>query len=111
LRGVASGQGDGLVIDATGSPRLANLFESAARRMGLGARLTGDPPELSRIFEQGSPNESGEEAPRVEMHWQGWEALSMLPGDSIDAISVDNLERAGRSLSLALMIAGRELDY
>jgi hypothetical protein len=34
-----------------------------------------------------------------------------MPTDSLEAISKDKLERAGRAVALALMILGRETQY
>jgi len=40
-----------------------------------------------------------------------WEKTSHRPTDTLDAISTDRLEQAGRALTLALMIMGRETRY
>jgi hypothetical protein len=54
---------------------------------------------------------NGEEAPRVKVYREGWEATSRTVADQLDSISVENLEEAGRVISLSLMIMGREIDY
>jgi hypothetical protein len=58
-----------------------------------------------------NPFQGGQEAPQIAISWAGWQATSGTPADTVEAISVDNLEKAGRALSLALMILGRETQY
>ena len=53
----------------------------------------------------------GQEAPQIGLSWQGWEADRGTPQDIPDRISASKLEQAGRMLSLALMILGRETEY
>lgn len=111
LRGLGTRHGDQLVLLTGGSLRLANLFEDAARRMGVPTHRAGERVDISVIYEQGSTFDSGEEAPRIGLVWEGWEATSRSAGDTLDSISVENLERSGQALSLALMILGRETQY
>ena len=51
------------------------------------------------------------EAPRVKVYREGWEATSCTAADQLENISVEKLEEAGRAISLGLMIMGRETDY
>ena len=111
LRGLGAGQGDGLVLSAGGSTRLADLFETSARRMGVKASRAEDTVDISIVFEDKSYVEGGQEAPNIRMSWEGWEATSRLPADTLETISKDKLERAGRALALALMTMGRETQY
>jgi hypothetical protein len=111
LRGVGAGGGEGLVISAGGSTRLADLFEESARRMGVRARRGGEAVDISIVFEEMSRYDSGQEAPRVGLHWDGWEATSRRPDDTLDTLSRAKLEDAGRVVSMALMTMGRELEY
>jgi hypothetical protein len=111
LRGVGAGTGDGLSITASGSLRLANLIETAADHMDVNVYRTGEPIDMSIIFEERSFLEGGQEAPQVGLSWQGWEELARRPSDTIETISDDKLEQAGQTLSLALMIMGRETQY
>ena len=53
----------------------------------------------------------GNEAPRVKVYREGWVATSRNAADQLESISVENLEEAGRVISLSLMIMGREIDY
>jgi hypothetical protein len=111
LRGLGAGQGNGLVLSAGGSTRLADLFEASARRMGVKASRAGEPVDISIVFEDKSSVGGGQEAPNIRMSWEGWEATSRLPADTLETISKDKLERAGRALALALMTMGRETQY
>ncbi|NOR89979.1 MAG: hypothetical protein GQ524_06965 [Anaerolineales bacterium] len=50
-------------------------------------------------------------SPRVKVYREGWEATSRTAADQLEGISMENLEEAGRVISLSLMIMGRETDY
>ena len=79
--------------------------------MGVPARIIREEIDLSLIFSEGSPLDSGEEAARLRIYREGWETTSRIVTDKLDTISVENLEEAGRVISLSLMIMGRETDY
>lgn len=111
VRGLGCDDGKGLKITSLGSLRLAKLFESVAQRLKIPLTITGDTMDLSRIFNPGSVYESGEEAPRVLLTWDGWKASARTTQDTIDVLSEEDLERAGRALTLTLMILGREVKY
>ncbi len=111
LRGLGSGSGEGLELLTGGSLRLANLFEDAARHAGVSTTRGGENVDMSVVFETGSARDSGEEAPRIGVTWEGWEATSRMEMDTIDTISAEKLEQSGRAVSLALMILGREINY
>jgi peptide/nickel transport system permease protein len=110
LRGLGAGQGDGLALSTSGSQRLASLFEAAADQVGVSTTRVDEAVDLSMVFDN-NPLRGGQEAPQIVISWAGWQATSGTPADTVDAISVDNLEKAGRALSLALMILGRETQY
>jgi len=111
LRGVGAGGGDALMISGEGSMRLADLLETCAARMGVKAKRGGESVDIGIVFEEKSRYESGQEAPRVGLRWEGWEATSHRPADTLSEVSPDRLERAGRVASLALMTLGRERQY
>jgi ABC-type dipeptide/oligopeptide/nickel transport system permease subunit len=111
VRGVGGGSGDALEISAGGSLRLVELFENAARKVGADVKRRDDPIDISVIYQEGSPYESGQDAPEVRLTWEGWAEHARLPSDTMDNISVDDLSDAGRTLTLALMIMGRERQY
>jgi hypothetical protein len=111
LRGLGAGEGDGLAVSTGGSLRLADLFERSAHRMGVSTRRAEEAVDISIVFEDKSFTEGGQEAPNIRLSWDGWETTSRLPTDTLETISVDKLEQAGRALSLALMTLGREVQY
>lgn len=110
LRSQGTGDAGALLISAGGSTRLAGLMERAARQTNIEARRAGAPVDLSIVFEEGA-DEVGQEAPHVALSWTDWEATSNTSGETVDAVSATRLEEVGRTLSLALMTLGRELDY
>ena len=111
LQGLGTQNGDHLVLLTGGSKRLADLFESAAKRMNVPVQREGERVDMSVVFETGSVTDSGEEAPRIGLNWENWTKISRTPKDTSAAISVDHLASAGKALNLALMILGRETSY
>lgn len=111
LRGVGAGAGDSLIVSAGGSIRLADLLEQSARQVGANVRRGGEAVDISIIFEEKSAYEGGQEAPRVGLSWEGWRATAGTAADTLETISEEKLEQAGRALTLALMIMGRETQY
>ena len=111
LRGLGGGSGDRLEISSGGSLRLAELFEEAGDRVGAKVVRSEEPIDISIIYREGSPYDSGQIAPEVRLSWEGWEENARLPADTFASISSDNLQNSGRTLALALMIIGRERDY
>jgi hypothetical protein len=108
---LGAGTGDILTISATGSRRVAKLFEESARQMGVPASQAEEAVDLSIVFEEKSRRERGQEAPEITLSWEGWEMSSRTPGDTQETLSADSLEEAGQALTLALMVLGRELQY
>ncbi|MBN1642266.1 MAG: ABC transporter permease subunit [Anaerolineae bacterium] len=111
LRGLAAGEGDGIVYSALGSRRLAKLMERSASQAGVRARPADESVDLSIVFEERSRRVGGQEAPEIYLSWEGWQATSRQPVDTADTLSAETLEEAGRALSLLLMALGRELQY
>ncbi|MCP4541382.1 MAG: ABC transporter permease subunit [Chloroflexi bacterium] len=111
LRGLGAGEGDGLVILAGGSMRLTDLLEQSAQQMRVKSRRGGEAVDISIIFEDQDRRAGGQEAPQVGLSWDGGELTSRRPADTLESVSEDKLEQAGRALSLSLMILGRELQY
>ena len=111
LRGVGAGDGNALVIESEGSMRLAELFDRSANQVGVKAEKGGETVDISIVFEEKSRYESGQEAPKIGLRWQGWEATSHRPTDTIETLSKEKLEDAGRAVGLALMTLGRERQY
>ena len=111
LRGLGASDGGDLLLASDGSLRLAKHFQSVSRRLNVSAQITREEIDLSLIFSEGSPLDSGEEAPRVRVYREGWEATSHTVKDQLAYISAESLEEAGRVITLGLMIIGREIDY
>jgi hypothetical protein len=111
LRGLGAGAGDGLLISAGGSLRLAELVERAARQVGVETHRSGEPIDISIVFEEKELGEKGQDVSNVGLSWEGWEPTSRTAADTVASISPDKLEQAGRALTLSLMILGRERQY
>ena len=112
LRGVGGGSGRRLEISAGGSLRLAKLFESSARSMGAGVVRAKETIDISVIYQDADTSQqSGQDAPVVRVFWEGWDQRSRLPTDTLENVSAENLEQAGRALALSLMVLGRETNY
>jgi len=111
VHGLGAGEGDGLLLSTGGSMRLARLFESAARRTNVPMSRKADQMDLSVVFDEGSFTDGGAEAPYVGLSWNGWEMNAGTSLDTLEAIEVDHLQKAGEVLSLALMVLGQETQY
>jgi hypothetical protein len=112
LQGLGGGSGGGLEISAGGSLRLAELFEQAAKQMGVDVRRADETIDIGLIYQEvNSAEQQGQEAPEVRISWQGWQEHARLPSDTMENISEQNLEDAGKTLAMALMILGRERQY
>jgi hypothetical protein len=112
LRGLGGGTGDRLEIAAGGSQRLAKLLSAAARRTGVRTTRARETIDISVIYrDSGSSPQGGMDAPMVRLSWEGWEATSRTPADTVENVSPGNLKQAGRALALALMVLGRETEY
>jgi peptide/nickel transport system permease protein len=108
LRGLGAQGKDGLVYTTGGSQRLAKLLESAARHADVPIKRLFESVDISVVFEDQS---RGQDAPYVNIYWDGWQESSRLPQDTLENISPQNIEQAGKALTLALMILGHELNY
>lgn len=111
LRGLGAGDSNRLAISTGGSQRLGELLEKSARQMGVKTVRADEPVDFTRVFAERSARESGQEAPQIMLHWEGWEKTALTPADTPDKISVDTLQKSGRALALSLMILGRETEY
>ena len=108
LRGLGAKEGSELLLSASGSLRLANLFESAARRMHTPTQRIGERVDISVVFDSGATAGGNDEAPHIGILWEGWDLTAATPLDTYENISVAHLDESGETLSLALMILGRE---
>jgi hypothetical protein len=107
---LAGAEGDQLLVSAGGSMRLANLLERAAGLTGTDSRRVDDPVDLSKMFRTGNPTyhmqREGQDAPTLAIEWEGVEVTERLPTDRWESLSLENLEQAGKTISLALMGLG-----
>ncbi|MCB9137422.1 MAG: ABC transporter permease subunit [Caldilineaceae bacterium] len=111
LRGVAAGEGNQLVIEAGGSLRLADLFEESASRLNAPVTRSGEPVDISIVFDRSQTNSGGQDAPQVGIRWEGWEARARTASDTVQTLDESKLESAGQVVTLALMTLGREDNY
>jgi len=112
LRGVGAGEGDRLEVAAAGSLRLADLFETSSRQMGVKTIRAEENIDIGLVYADTNAGQAdANAAPVVGLSWQGWETTSRTPEDSPESISAEFLEKAGRALSLALMTLGDEESY
>jgi hypothetical protein len=111
LQGFGPDSGDRLVVSSGGSLRLAELMDTAAGHMGVKSKRTDDAIDLASVYEENLFALGGDEAPIVDLSWDGWQENSGLPTDNMENFSVDNLEDAGKALAMALTILGREINY
>jgi peptide/nickel transport system permease protein len=112
LRAVGGGSGSRLEVSSAGSLRLAELGEDAARRVGLRTVRAKEALDLGVIYdERGAEGQRIQKAPVVRLSWEGWQANARLSADTAETVSAKRLEKAGRSLALALMVLGRERTY
>ena len=80
--------------------------------MGVKTVRADEAIDIGVVFEETvSGGEGVQKAPMVRLHWEGWDEQARLPSDSMENVSADKLEEAGRALALALMILGREQNY
>jgi len=111
LRGLGAGEGDSLILSGDGSKRLTDLFNTSARRTGVPVGRAREQLDISIVFEDKTFDEGGQKSPNIHLSWEGWEATSRLPTDTLETISPEKLDQAGRALTLALMTLGRETQY
>ncbi|MEW5825498.1 MAG: ABC transporter permease subunit [Candidatus Bipolaricaulota bacterium] len=104
LRGVGAGSTERLSVETSGGLRLANLFRSAASRMGGRLVIAETPVDLRAVYEGKSATESAEGVPEVTLSYENW-ALAEGP---IDARS---LGRSGRIAAFGVLTLGREERY
>jgi hypothetical protein len=108
LRGLGADGKEGLLYTTGGNQRLAALLQNSARMAGVPAHRLFEKVDISVVFQDQS---RGQDAPYVNVWWDGWQDTTRLPQDTLDNISPLNIEKAGKALTLALMILGHELNY
>lgn len=110
VRGLGAG-GDMLSAWTPGKSDLAKLMESTAHLVGMDTERIDGSPDMNVFVPGGSDFIENEEFPQVGISRQGWQKTAQLPNDTLTFIPSDQLEEAGRALTLSLMILGRERSY
>ncbi len=114
LRGLGGGWGDGLMVSTGGSLHLVEIFAQAARLAGAGLERQDLPLDYRAVWlgERGGfflPD--ADEAPNVSIWWDGFHELAGTPADTLELVRAEKLELAGRTISQALLMMGREITY
>ena len=108
---LGAADGDRLVVD-TASTRLGRLIVQSARRVGVRVRRVESVVDLEAVQERGTVGMGeGEDFVQVWVYWEGGTPSWGSADDGPEHVSAESLERAGRALSLALMVLGREWNY
>lgn len=107
---VGAGSGERLLVAGSGSQRVAALVEEAAGYVDAPARRADDALDVGVIYEAGSRAAEAPPGPLVRLAWEGWEAAAFTP-DTPAQLSAQKLEEAGETLTLTLMLLGRERNY
>lgn len=108
LSGVGAGSGAGLALDQDSSYRLIQVFEEAARRVGVEVTTRGRGPHAGR---QAIMAFAGRSALSAYLSWDGSDALSHTPLDAPEQIDLEKLRKSGETAMLVLQLTSRELDY
>ncbi len=109
LRGL--GVGKTLEISTGGSQHLADLVERAGKSAGVKVKRVDKDVDISVIYKGGRAVFKGQEAPTLRVFSQGWTRYALTPDDMPDRVSLDNLRKHGRAISIALQVLGREVSY
>jgi len=107
LRGVGAGR-DRLALSAAGNLRLLSVFQEAAQRMRVPTMTVEDVIDIGVIYGGKQLDEMSQGPPQIVLSWEGWEDRAKTAQDTADTLSLQQLERAGRTLALALMTLARE---
>lgn len=110
LRGLGAG-GDELSVSSLEKSDLAKLMETAAHLNDVETDRTIGPPSMNIFVPGFSPAIDQTDYPQVGISRKGWEKTTHLPNDTTTFITAQNIEEAGRAVSLGLMILGRETSY
>jgi peptide/nickel transport system permease protein len=114
LHRLGDAQGDRVLID-TPSVRLGKLLTQAARQVDARASQVESVLDLEAIQEGGGfslmGEGVGEEYTWAEVSWGSADPHWGTPDDTADRVSSYALEQSGKTLSLALMVLGREWNY
>lgn len=110
VRAVGGGSGRRLMVAGSGSQRVAELLEEAAGHVDAPVRRADEALDVGVIYETGSRSAEASPGPLVRISWEGWQTAARSPDPPAD-LSPEKLEDAGETLTLALMLLGRERNY
>jgi hypothetical protein len=96
LRGLGAGEGNGLALSTGGSQRLANLFESSAGWAGLPTTRVDEAVNLGDLLDNNFRRGGGQDAPQIELSWQGWGTTRGTPADVVTRFPPTNWSRLVR---------------
>jgi hypothetical protein len=113
LRGLGTGSAtlDVWTTEESAQSDVAKLLETAAHLNDVETRRARGLPAMSIYLPATDTAVPDVGAPQVGLSMQGWERNARLSSDSLQFLSQEGLTESGRSLSLGLMILGREQDY
>jgi hypothetical protein len=87
------------------------LTEIAAKQIGVDVYRIKKAVDIGLVYDETNAFlKKGQEVPVIRIYWDGWEMYSKSPEDTISKISKEHLSEAGKTISLALMIMGREQE-
>jgi ABC-type dipeptide/oligopeptide/nickel transport system permease component len=108
LSGLGAGSGKGLFLNQDSSYRLIQVFEEAARRIGVPITTRGRGPHAERLINAAY---AGRSALSAYLSWDGSDVNVHTIKDSPQSIDLDKLKMSGETAMLVLEVISRELDY
>ena len=108
LSGLGAGSGNGLYLDQDSSYRLIQVFEDAAKKVGVGITTRGRGPHAGRRINIAY---AGRSALSAYLSWDGSDEWSHTVLDGPERIDREKLQKSGETAMLVLEVISRELDY
>jgi hypothetical protein len=107
LIGVGAGEEEKILLDRSTSDRLTELFQKAARRVGVETTTRG-----KGIHDDYSlyPYPGGDLA-QITLTWQGSGLRAHTLADTVENIDPEKLSKMGQTAALGLMVLARETRY
>jgi Zn-dependent M28 family amino/carboxypeptidase len=107
LIGVGAGEREEILLDRSTSDRLTELFQKAARRVGVEATTRGRGiHDNYNLY----PYPDGKLA-QITLTWEGSGLHAHTPRDTVENIDPEKLSKMGRTAALGLMVLTRETNY
>jgi Zn-dependent M28 family amino/carboxypeptidase len=108
LSGVGAGDGKGIALGDASSFRLVQVFQKAARRMGVSTTTRGRGPHFGVYVR---PDSRSQSALPLYVSWDGSDRLAHTAQDTFEAIDTKKLEQVGQTTLLMLTVLSREVEY